>query len=58
MFGTAHLKIIWLQKTVEYKTNEHSAKYSISNIQTEIYPGKVSSTCNFCFVLKLALELY
>ena len=51
MFGTAHLKIIWLQKTVEYKTNEHSAKYSISNIQTEIYPGKVSSTCNFCFVL-------
>ena len=28
MFGTKHSKANWLQKTIEYKTNEQSAKDS------------------------------
>ena len=28
MFGTKHLKANRLQKTIEYKTNEQSTKYS------------------------------
>ena len=33
MFGTKHSKINRLQKTIEYKTNEQSAKYLNWNIE-------------------------
>ena len=36
MFGTKHSKTNWLQKIIEYKTNELSTKYSNWNIQVEI----------------------
>ena len=36
MFGTKHSKANQLQKTIEYKTNEESTKYSYWNMQIEI----------------------
>ena len=33
MFGTKHLKTNWLQKTIEYQTNELSTKYSNWNAE-------------------------
>ena len=35
MFGTKHLKINRLQKTIEYLTNEQSARYSIENVKIQ-----------------------
>ena len=31
MFGTKHSKINWLQKTIEYKTNEQGRLFFASN---------------------------
>ena len=36
MFETKNLKTNRFQKTTEYKTNEHSTKYSNGNMQIEI----------------------
>ena len=36
MFGTEHSKTNQLQKPIEYKTNEQSAKYSYQNIRIDI----------------------
>ena len=33
MFGTKHSNINWLQKTIEYQTNEQSKKYSNWNMK-------------------------
>ena len=45
-----------LQKTIEYKTNEQSTKYSNWNMQLEIKTDKVLSTCSFCFCLFFVLS--
>ena len=48
MFRIKHSKTNHLLKTIDYKTNEQSAKYSNWNMQIEIYPGRVSA-CSYCF---------
>ena len=59
MSGAKYSKTNQLKKTIKYKTNEQSTKYSNWNMQIEIYkPGKVS-TCSFCsYLFVVSIKLY
>ena len=35
MFGTKHSKINWLEKTIEYQTNEQSTSYTNWNMEIQ-----------------------
>ena len=58
MFEAKHLKTKQLQKTIEYKSNEQSTKYSHWNIQIKIWLGKVGTVLAVFVSTKLALNYF